>query len=195
MVTDLANYLNPGQPAGGEQYGYQLTASKITVSAEQLPFRSQDFQFDLFPGRVATFVLEPNEHAFLAVKTSGQGVADPALSVMGLFSNTIIFNDDCAACEGSVDACVEFCLDAEPALVVLEGIGLGGRVAPMHFSLEASAEVGAAGSLPVAYRIPPVERRVLSVTAQAQNAGLELFSCEGSTKERRTLAVCRAGPE
>lgn len=194
MVTDLANYLNPGMPVGGEQYGYRLTASKISVSAEQLPFRPQDFQFDLFPGRVAAFVLEPDRQAFLGVNASGQGVANPALSVMGLFSNTLVFNDDCAACPGLVNACLEMCLDNEPALVVLEGIGLGGGAAPMQLFIEASTEVGAAGTIPMVYRIPPPEQRVLSISARAPSAALELFSCSGTTKNLRTLAVCRAGP-
>jgi hypothetical protein len=91
-----------------------------------------------------------------------------------------------------VDACLEACLDSEPALVVLEGIGLGGGAAPMHMSVEASGETG---SFPATFRIPPVERRVLSVSARAPHAALELFSCSGTTASRRTLAVCRAGPE
>jgi hypothetical protein len=192
MVTDLHNHLNPGMPVGGEQYGYRLSADKISVAAQQLPFRSQELDLDLFPGRLAAFVLEPGQAAFLAVNASGQGVADPALSLMGLFSNTLIFNDDCAACPTTVDACLEACLDKEPVLVVLEGIGLGGPAAPMHISVEASGE---AGSFPATFRIPPPERRVLSLSARANDAALELFSCDGTTKERRTLAVCRAGPE
>jgi hypothetical protein len=192
MVTDLHNYLNPGLPVGGAGYTYRLTADRISVAAEQLPFRSQDFDLDLFPGRVAAFVLEPDRQAFLAVNASGRGVADPALSIMGLFSGTIIFNDDCASCPGLVDACLEACLDAEPALVVLEGIGLGGGAAPMHVYVEASAETG---TFPMAVRIPPVEKRVLSISARAPDAALELFSCSGTTANRRTLAVCRAGPE
>jgi len=194
MVTDLHNYLNPSAPAGGAGYTYRLTADKISVSAARLPFRSQHLDLELFPGRVAAFVLEPDRHAFLGVNASGRGVADPALSVMGLMSGALFFNDDCAGCPGLVDACLEACLDAEPALVVLEGIGLGGGTAPMHLSVEASAEVGAAGTIPATYRIPPVERRVLSVSARATDAALELFSCDGTTRELRTLAVCRAGP-
>jgi hypothetical protein len=194
MVTDLHNYLIPDHPVGGDQYTYRLTANKISVSAEQLPFRSQDFQFDLFPGRLAAFVLQPDQHAFLAVNASGLGAADPALSVMGLDSKTLAFNDDCPACEGSVDACVEVCLDAEPAMVVLEGIGLGGSVAPMHLVIEASTEAGASGSLPVTYRLPPTDRRVLAVSVQSSaSPGLELVSC--SAGKLRSHAVCRAGPE
>ena len=188
-VTDLHNYLNPGQPAGGEQYTYRLTANKISVAAEQLPFYSQSFGFELFPGRIAAFVLEPDEQAFLSVIASGQGVADPALSVMAL-DRVVAFNDDCAACDNSVDSCVEVCLDNEPALVVLEGIGLGGSAAPMQMIIEASGE---SGTIPTAFVIPPVEKRVLSVSAQAHNAGLELVSC--SDGKLRTHAVCRAGPE
>jgi len=195
LVTELNNYLQPDRPVGGLQYTYRLTANKISIAPEQLPFRSQDFVIDLFPGRLAAFVLQPDRPAFLAVTTSGQGVANPALSVMGLGSNQVIaFNDDCAACQGSVDACVEVCLDAQPVLVVLEGIGMGGPAAPMHILLETSAEVGTGGSLPVTYRLPPTDRRVLTVSAQSSaSPGLELFSC--SESELRTHAVCRAGPE
>jgi len=194
MVTDLHNYLNPGSPVGGDGYTYRLTADRIPLPAERLAFRSQDLDLELFPGRVAAFVLEPGEPAFLGVNASGRSVADPALSAMGLLSGALFFNDDCSACPGTVDACLEICLEAEPVLVVLEGIGLGGGAAPMRLSVEASAGIEAAGTIPAICRIPPPARRVLSVSARATNAALELFSCDGTTRERRTLAVCRAGP-
>jgi hypothetical protein len=198
MVTDLGNHLNPDWPVGGEGYTYRLTANKISVAGEQLPFRSQDFEIDLYPGRLAAFVLHPGEPAFLAVTASGRGVADPALSVMGLWSGGVVgFNDDCPDCVGSADACVEVCLDTEPALLVLEGIGLGGPAASMQLFIEAGADTGAAGSLPIAYRLPPVDRRVLTVSVQASGSAspaLELFSCDGTTSQLRTHAVCRSGP-
>lgn len=198
MVTDLSNYLNPGRPVGGPRYTYRLTANRITVAGEQLPFRSQDLGIDLFPGRLAAFVLHPDRPAFLAVTASGLGAADPALSVLGLRSGRVVgFNDQCPGCAGSADACVEVCLDAEPALLVLEGIGLGGPAAPMRVLVEASSDAGAAGSIPATCRLPPVDRRVLTVSARASGGAspsLELFSCSGTTARRRTHAVCRAGP-
>ncbi len=205
MVTEYTNYAErPESPVGGEDYGYRLKAVRRPPAIQALDPRSQRLDVELFPGRLATFQIDPGEPGLLVARLYGDWVADPALTVTDARSSGVLaFDDNRADCPGSPDARVEICLDGDPVNLVLDAIGVGGGKALLSLEIELARELpddddgvtlppGEGGAI---FRLPASDGEVLTVSVEAGQGlspALVVNTCDGGGAPG-TAAVCLAG--
>jgi len=202
LVADYNNRFG-GQAIGGDEFGYRLETHLISLPRRALPFESLEKEIMLFPGHLRVFSLRPMTTALLYASVTGMGLADPALTLVDAQSGLpLVFNDNRSDCPGSPDARVEACLNG-PALLVVDGIGLGGREAELTLKIEVSKEQKTAGTtsgrLPfdgggVVYQLPKLPGEVVSVSASSAvfSPALELLACTGGNSPA-SYALGRAG--
>ncbi len=201
-VADYNNRIG-NQAVGGDDYGYRLETHLISLPRRALPFVSQEKEISLFPGHLQAFSLRPQGRSLLYAAVTGGGLADPALTLVDAASGQpLAFNDNRSDCPGSPDARIEACLNGAAVLVV-DGIGLGGKEAYLTLRIEVSQELQAAGviqgRLPFAgggagFRLPDLPEEVVSISASsaAFSPALELLACTGGSKAA-SYALGRAG--
>ncbi|MBW1870479.1 MAG: hypothetical protein JRJ19_00340 [Deltaproteobacteria bacterium] len=201
LVEDYSNFTGaPGR--GGTDFGYLITTRRISLPSKNLTFESQIYELDLDPGRLAAFTLNPKELAFVSIVANGQGLSNPALALVESASGRVLdFNDNRLDCVSSPDAKLSGCLTSDVVLV-LDGLGLGGKTARIQLQLEVSQNLAddrtVEGQMPEqggsSYRLPDPDYEVVTllVSSQTFSPALELFSCS-PTGHLDSLAVSQSG--
>lgn len=203
LRTDEYDNRLGGAAVGGDDYGYRLVTHLLAPPRDALPFESQQVQINLQPGRLRFFSLRTETTALLYATLTGHGMANPALTLVDAASGQPLdFNDNRSDCPGSADARVGGCL-YDPALLVVDGIGLGGHQAELTLQIEASENLpdagNTAGRLPypggaAIYRLPEPQGNLIRLSAASDDfsPALELMSCSGGSRPA-THAIGRAG--